>query len=407
MFPWTTNIGADNAPVFSRIKRDLFQDDMIELGQGASPTFFDFDSDGLIDLLVSNYTMITDSCPTTTTSYDVYAYKNIGTATEPKFNLISTDYNNISTKLPNLPAKHLTFGDVDNDGDSDLFVGDYLGKIFYLNNNASTGAAANFVYVDMVRDDAAPGNAFIDVGSYATPQLIDVDRDSDLDIIIGELSGNLNYYENIGTVSSPTFELTSNVFGGVDVLKFNISGYSVPFMFDSSGKYNLMVSSEANKNFPASGWIWYYKDIDANLNGNFTLVDSTYKSIWEGHRMTIHGADINSDGSIDLAIGNYAGGVAIYMGDSNAVPVPEINPASFDFMIYPNPSSGYSSISISRFLSDEKYYLHIYNSIGEAVYSQSLTHSQTKIDKLLSSGVYSYQVSTKKFRKTKKLVVLK
>lgn len=398
------NTGADNAPVFSRVKRNLFQDDMIETGSGADPVFFDFNNDGLTDLLISNYLAITDSCPASV-SFDVWAFENIGTATLPVFNLMSTDYANLSVQISGTPSKHMTFGDIDNDGDKDMFVGDYNGFIHLLNNTAGPSAPANFVYTSLVTDAAT--STFIDIGSYAAPQLIDLDRDNDLDMIIGRRQGNLFLYENTGTANTPVFELTNNNLGGVDVSKFYVTGYSVPFMFDSSGKYNLIVGSEASRNYPPTGWIWYYKDIDANLGGDFTRVDSMYKDIWEGHRMIVHGADINADGGMDLVIGNYAGGVSIYMGDSNVVPVPEISVSSFDFSIFPNPSSGYSSITVSNFTPNEKYYLNIYNSIGEIIYSHLITHTQSKIDKILSSGVYSYEVSTKNFSKTKKLVVLK
>lgn len=399
------NTGTDNAPVFSRIKRNLFQDQMIEVGEGADPVFFDFDNNGLVDLLVSNYVMMKDSCPTSTPSYGVYAFKNIGTAIKPQFDLVSTDYANLSTQLTGTPSKHLTFGDVDGDGDKDMFVGDYGGFIHHFDNTAGASAPANFVYVGLVIDD---GTAMpIDVGSYATPQLIDIDRDGDLDIVTGKHTGVLHFYENTGTANAATFSLSSTLFGGVHVKKKCCNGYSVPFFYDSAGTYKLLVSSIANRNFPETGWIWHYTDIDANLTGNFTFIDSLYQNIWEGERMIVHGADINADGSMDLVIGNFAGGVTLYMGDSNPVSVPEHHPDLADFTIYPNPSSGHSTIHILNFDASEQYYLHIYNSIGEIIHLQPITRAQFRIEKELIPGVYSYRVSSKKESKAKKLVVLK
>ena len=53
----------------------------------------------------------------------------------------------------------------------------------------------------------------IDVGSFATPQLIDLNRDGLLDLIIGERMGidngvynGINYYQNIGSFDTPEFE---------------------------------------------------------------------------------------------------------------------------------------------------------------------------------------------------------
>jgi hypothetical protein len=401
------NTGADNAPVFSRVKRNLLQDEMIDVGEGAYPVFFDFDSDGLMDLLVSTNTMISDSCPSKN-SYGVYAFKNIGNTTTPRFDLINTDYANLSIKLPNISSKHLAFGDTDGDGDADLYIGDYNGNIHFLNNIAGGNSPANFTYVGMTRDYATPTDTFIDIGSNATPQLIDVDRDGDLDLIIGERAGNLNYYENTGSSGNPLFSLSTSSFGNVDVMKPCCAGYSVPFMYESSGKYNLLVGSEASRNHPETGWIWHYKDIDVNSSSTFSLSDSLYGNIWEGQRMTVNGADINADGQIDLVIGNYAGGVTIYTMKNTQVSTEETWALdAFNFTVFPNPSSGNTSVKISNFHVNEKYFFRIYNLMGEVIHSQLITRMHSKIDKPLAEGVYSFEIRTNNFSKTKKIVVIK
>jgi hypothetical protein len=54
-------------------------------------------------------------------------------------------------------------------------------------------------------------------GRNATPTLGDIDGDGDLDLFVGESSGALNYFENTGTPSEPHFTLVSDEFGGFDV----------------------------------------------------------------------------------------------------------------------------------------------------------------------------------------------
>ena len=399
------NIGTDSVPVFSRQTRSFLQKDMIDVGEGADPVFFDFDNDGLTDLLISNYIMIQDSTPVTT-QYGVMAFKNIGTLTSPKFDLVSSDYANISTQLPTITSKHLTFGDIDGDGDQDMFIGDYNGNIHYFKNTAGAGQPCNFVLTTQDYKDNT--GTVIDIGNYATPQLVDIDRDGDLDLIIGERSGNLNYYENIGTSTSPSFKFVSDTFGNVDVLNWQITGYSVPFIYDSAGSYKMIVGSEANKaNGYAMGWLWFYKNIDGNLAGKFSLVDSMYHNIWEGTRMTVNGKDINSDGSMDLVIGNYSGGVAIYMGDTSTVGVHELTQQTINFSIYPNPTTGEINIYVSDLKQDEKLELNIYNSLGELVDKQAIKSPHTKTEKHLSSGIYSCRIGSSGFTQTQKLVILK
>lgn len=406
------NIGTDNVPVFSRQTRSFLQKDMIDVGEGADPVFFDFNSDGLTDLLISNYRMTIDSCPGSNL-YGVLAFKNIGTSSFPKFDLVNSDYANLSSQLATTSGKHLTFGDIDGDGDADMCAGDYGGFVHYFQNTAGPGNPAGFNYIGLLTNIST--SLPIDVGSYSTPQLIDVDRDGDLDLLIGEGSGNLNYYENMGTSALHSFSFISGTFGGVDVLKSNITGFSVPFMYDSSGSYRLFVGSEANRtNANKMGWLWKYNNIDGNLSGNFTLEDSTYQDIWEGLRMTVHGNDINNDGALDLVIGNYAGGVAIYLGDSSGVSVSELNKPQFNFTIHPNPSTGEINISLFNIHHTDRFVLNIYNSVGQQVLctSKEFKDQSFSLDaSFLPGGIYSCELKLgdkpNSPRFSKKLILLK
>jgi len=56
-------------------------------------------------------------------------FKNIGTTTQAKFQLITRDFANVSAL--NISHVRPTFGDVDGDNDADMFIGDYEGTIHY------------------------------------------------------------------------------------------------------------------------------------------------------------------------------------------------------------------------------------------------------------------------------------
>lgn len=402
------NSGSDSIPVFNRQTKSLLQKDMIDVGEGADPVFFDFTNDGLTDLLVSNYAAVKDSCPSSN-AYGVLAFKNTGSLTSPAFELVSSDYANLSVQLTGVASKHPTFGDLDGDGDADMCIGDFDGFIHYFQNIAAAGNPANFNYISIVIDNSTSNP--IDVGNYSTPQLIDIDRDGDLDLIIGERAGNLNYYQNTGTTSAFSFSFVSNTFGGVDVLRSNVTGYSVPFIYDSTGSYRMFVGSESNKaGSTKTGWLWKFRDIDGNLAGNFTLVDSMYQNIWEGLRMTVNGNDINNDGSLDLTIGNYAGGVAIYLGDTTALSVPEPYHAELEFTIFPNPSSGIITLQMQKDPDGKASAVSIYNMLGEEVFTTPLKDriSVRTLDiSHLPDGVYCFEVKAKNTSFSKKLVLIR
>jgi hypothetical protein len=102
-------------------------------------------------------------------------------------------------------------------------------------------------------------------------------------------------------------------------------------MYDSAGVTQLLVGA-------VNGYIYQYNNIDNNLLGSFSLVDSMYHGIYEPQRITVASRDITGDGIREILTGNYAGGVTIYKFDSTTS-VAEYADASIQFQLYPNPSS--------------------------------------------------------------------
>jgi Ca2+-binding RTX toxin-like protein len=89
-----------------------------------------------------------------------------------------------------------TLGDLDNDGDLDALIGECDGKTYYFENK---GTAQTPQFANPVTNYAG----LQDVGDYSTPTLGDLDNDGDLDVLIGESNGNTYYFENITAVNSP------------------------------------------------------------------------------------------------------------------------------------------------------------------------------------------------------------
>ncbi|HET6992395.1 MAG TPA: VCBS repeat-containing protein, partial [Bacteroidia bacterium] len=260
------NTGTNSDVRAQFIKDNFLQSDMIECGEGAFPRFFDYDGDGDLDLFIGNYGYFNSSSPYAS---KIALYKNIGTVNAPSFKLQTDDFANLFATTSNIVAPVPTFWDLDNDGDKDMLIGDATGKLHYYRKDP--GPADNFVFV-------SSNYQGIDVGNYSTPQLVDVDRDGLPDLLIGEQSGNVNYYHNTGTAAAPNFVLTSSFFGSVLVNQVGyITGYSVPYLWDNNGSYTLLVGSER-------GFLFRYDNIDGNLTGNFTLTDSLYVTSREGLR---------------------------------------------------------------------------------------------------------------------------
>ena len=86
-------------------------------------------------------------------------------------------------------------GDIDGDGDLDLFVGEASGTLNLYRNEGSP-RQPRFELVS----DAWEG---VDVGRRSHPALVDLDGDGDLDLVVGNEAGELRLFRNRGTASDP------------------------------------------------------------------------------------------------------------------------------------------------------------------------------------------------------------
>ena len=180
------NQAADESVNLNLIARNALLDQMIEVGSGAHPVFFDYNNDSLMDIIIANYGYYTENG---NYNSQLALYKNIGDASNPEFEWVTDDFSDLGTL--NFENNIIpTFGDLDGDGDQDMIVGDSNGNIHLL-NNIYFNSTSNF-YIDAIE------YFDIDVGSFASPFLIDLDRDGDLDLIIGSRQGQIFHYNNEG-----------------------------------------------------------------------------------------------------------------------------------------------------------------------------------------------------------------
>ncbi len=367
------NSGQNNLPDFSFVQKDFLQQNMIDLGTGSHPNFYDYNNDGLLDLVIGNYGYHN---PNNDPASSLALFENIGNDSIPKYNLINRDWLglstiNLNTNL-NIPALNLspTFSDLDGDGNKDLIVGDADGKVHFFTNNGGNFQITN------------PNYQNIDVGQFAQPQIIDVNRDGLNDLIIGEQDGTINYLPNSGTTTNAIFDTIITNWGGIDVDQSYIStGFSNPTLYDSSGVYQLFVGS-------FSGNIYQFTNIDNNLNGQFSAVNSTSSNIWDGGKSALTLADINNDNNPDIIVGNLSGGISFFSSDTLLTDTTITNVSNqnknIDFTIYPNPAETNFTIK-----SSETGTVTIKNILGNTIYNKKKTEDIIKINiSQFSKGIY-------------------
>jgi len=370
------NIGDNDFPVFDHNTNTFLVEQMIDFGSGSSPVFFDHNSDGLLDMIVGTYGYYLSGG-----NYDasIFLYENIGTSELPEFKLINDNYTNFP-ESHNFRGIDITFGDLDGDGDEDMVFGEEFGKLYYYENTDNGSGIANFQNFDTVNDT---DGGQIDVGQHATPFLVDIDRDGLLDFVIGEKNGNLNYWRNVGTATTPIFTKTDDFFGEIDCREFGYpEGFCDVFIKEVDGEYVLFTGSE-------SGNIRRYTDIEQSLaNGEpFIKTDSLYGHIVQGRRTRITGGDLNADGEYDFIVGSQRGGLALYSNGGLTVANVTPNVPDFAFSLYPNPANNLLNISYIH-TNNKAADLSIFDVLGRNVHQEKIQQNTQLNIANLSNGIY-------------------
>ena len=375
------NFGANLLPQFYLQEKNFLQKNTLEVGRESKPILVDINNDQLQDLLIANFGEFDLSVPIHYRSY-IESYVNIGTSQNPIFSKSSSDFQNISSLINDINLIP-TFGDLDGDGDLDAIVGDYSGKIHFLENISSNPSVMNLIVGASPLNDAL--NNIFDFGFSAHPTLFDIDNDNDLDLIVGEAIGNLNFLENIGDSLNFNFELRNESFGGVDVSEWwtNI-GSSAPVFHLNNNLIELYVGSK-------SGAIFKYDNITNNLSGNFNLVDSNYQELYLGSYSSPAIYDLNNDSLLDFIIGNKRGGLSYFRGtnDSTLSSFLINNNSVLNLKIFPNPSK--NIIQIDNLHNSIEY--EILTNYGSIIKKGS-TNGKVNIE-FLSNGIYFLRLKTK------------
>ena len=255
----------------------------LDFGSESIPVLADLDSDGDLDMMATNKISPTDNA-----TAQLFYFENTGTLTNPQFEE--------RANIPLFKNYHYapTLGDLDNDGDLDMLVGTWNKGIGFFRNKG-TKYKPNFVLED-TRSIA------LTRGSNSAPTLHDIDDDGDLDLFVGESSGEINFYRNEGGPENPAFELISDRFADIDVGRRSFPAFAD---LDTDGNYELLIGSE-------TGEVSLYREITNNGEISFKQ-DSSFTMSLSNYSTPVI-ADVNNDGKVDIISGSLGGGLLFYYG---------------------------------------------------------------------------------------------
>ena len=185
-------------------------------------------------------------------------------------------------------------------GDFDMLMGSDGGEIRLYRNDGTMEIPDWQERVNLKDENGADVNA----GSRSAPFLADLDNDGDLDLIIGERrdNGQVNYYENTGTVTEPAWTRDDSMFSGV-----NADDHSKPALadLDNDGDLDLVVGE-------GDGEVFYFQNTgtaeEAQWADRENMQDDGSGSIDIGTRCWPRLADLDNDGDLDMIVGGSGGG---------------------------------------------------------------------------------------------------
>ncbi len=299
-FLFFENTGSVSTPAFIERTGAANPLDGIDTGIFNTPYFTDVDNNGTIDVLTGCFLG------------DFVYLPNTGDASTPAFAPAQVNaFGLLNPGQYSAPA----LVDIDSDGDLDLFSGEITGRLIYFKNSGTAGAPS-FVF------DMPNPLGLADAGLLSAPAMVDVDGDGDLDVYVGEqgpasgVSGKIFFLRNTGTPTSPAFStLVENPFG----LSF-VGFKSHPALadFDGDADLDLLVGD-------SGGTLQYYENVGPNSEGDPVFASRQLNPFGCDLGASVEAApafaDLDGDNLTDILSGDAAGNL-IFLKNTGSVNAP-------------------------------------------------------------------------------------
>jgi len=310
----------------------------------------------------------------------IYYLNNNGSAAEPA---LVGDGVKWFTQIGNnlVPA----FFNFNNDGGEELFVGEFNGKLYKIDQYQDYPFFCIF-------GDPEADFLNIDLSGRATPSFGDIDQDDDDDLAVGDKNGVIHIYWNQGSADSAVFDSMS-------YLNIDIGDNASPCVLENG---HIIAGNE-------EGELYEITYLDSEELTAVLRTDIPYM----GKNLAPAALYWDDESEPDLVFGTHAGGLQYFRYDSTAVGIEEeFLPTSFTVsQPYPNPFNNQFSITIileKRQMVD----VQLIDIIGRNV--QNIFNGELSIGKRnfsiktdLPTGIYFLKIHTNERLLIRKIVLIK
>jgi len=291
----------------------------------AMPTWYDWDGDGLADLLVGEKTAAGTG--------KVRVYRNVGTVGNPVFassEFMQVNGIELEVAASGCQGVHVCFADLNRDGRDDLIVGFADGRV---EMHPGTVQRGQYGAVVTLRTGAEAGYA----SARAVSCPYDLDSDGTPELVVGGQDGKFRVLKyNVANGTCATSWLMSEK--GTPLVVSADAGRSAPVLADiNCDGFVDVLSGDTKGNvwlFLGRGDFWYAEPICV-LSNDDASVDRSRLGL----------GDVNGDGVPDILMGRSNGGVSLLLGSGTPSPQFTFERKGYEVLIRPTlsetvPSAG-------------------------------------------------------------------
>jgi hypothetical protein len=246
-------------------------------------------------------------------------FRNLGQTNTPEWQYESGAYAGVRTDGWAYPA----LADVTGDGALDLFVGRGDGRVdIYINQ----GTAGNPTWPD------SP-NKTLNAAAFAAPAVADLDNDQDLDLLVGHQGGTLYHFANEGTAIEPDWQFITSTYSTISETETSLQ----PAFIDLDGDDDLDLLIGRN------GDLVWYRNEGAH---QWQRMSDGYLGLQTSSALSPGVGDWDNDNDLDLITGEHWGVPLFFRNDG---------PPAWTEQFYPWPLdlAGDSAPALADFTADD------------------------------------------------------